>query len=207
MLMVCPFGSARKRDRGTRSSCRGRTERGEAEQSDDPGPICGRPPACKRSSRRDRIACDHMYGLLSRSHMTAAKMGSATRAPNRNATLKGQATGSHGLSRVGDRNDHAICLSRASFGLQRMVLNQPPKLGIGSRTGLGHVGHLRMVKAQGFVLPTAAQWRQAQSAVRAGRRPPPKAARSGLDGACAALQCRSAGRSRVSRAAGHNARR
>ena len=28
--------------------------------------------------RADRIACDHMSGLLSRSHMTAAKMGFAT---------------------------------------------------------------------------------------------------------------------------------
>ena len=32
--------------------------------------------------RVKRIACDHMSGLLSRSHMTAAKMGSATRVPN-----------------------------------------------------------------------------------------------------------------------------
>jgi len=28
--------------------------------------------------RADRIACDHMSGLLMRSHMTAAKMGFAT---------------------------------------------------------------------------------------------------------------------------------
>ena len=28
--------------------------------------------------RADRIACDHMSGLLLRSHMTAAKMGFAT---------------------------------------------------------------------------------------------------------------------------------
>jgi len=28
--------------------------------------------------RADRIACDHMSGLLSRPHMTAAKMGFAT---------------------------------------------------------------------------------------------------------------------------------
>jgi len=42
-------------------------------------PICGRPPACKSfGSSADQIACDHMSGLLSRSHMTAAKMGFAT---------------------------------------------------------------------------------------------------------------------------------
>src|SRR5262249_57223313 len=35
----------------------------------------------------DRIACDHMSGLLSRSHMTAAKMVSATRVPNTFAAL------------------------------------------------------------------------------------------------------------------------
>jgi hypothetical protein len=28
--------------------------------------------------RADRLACDHMSGLLMRSHMTAAKMGFAT---------------------------------------------------------------------------------------------------------------------------------
>ena len=32
--------------------------------------------------RADRSDCDHMSGLLSRSHRTAAKMGSATRVPN-----------------------------------------------------------------------------------------------------------------------------
>src|SRR5271156_2353055 len=39
------------------------------------------------AQRTDRSDCDHMSGL-SRSHMTAAKMGSATRVPNRKATFE-----------------------------------------------------------------------------------------------------------------------
>jgi hypothetical protein len=34
--------------------------------------------------------CDHMYGLLMRLHMTAAKMGFATRVPNTLAALERQ---------------------------------------------------------------------------------------------------------------------
>ena len=55
----------------------------------------------------DRIACDHMSGLLSRSHMTAAKMVSATRVPNSPAVS--DATGSRGVSRVLGSIDHTNC--------------------------------------------------------------------------------------------------
>ena len=72
-----------------------------------PVPICGRPPACKRSAVVQRIACDHMSGLLSRSHMTAAKMVSATRGPNRVAVS--DATGYRGVSRVLGSIDHTNC--------------------------------------------------------------------------------------------------
>src|SRR5262245_41746570 len=72
-----------------------------------PVPICGRPPACKRVAVVHRIACDHMSGLLSRSHMTAAKMVSATRVPNRAAAW--DATGYRGVSRVLGSIDHTDC--------------------------------------------------------------------------------------------------
>src|SRR4028119_1443000 len=36
----------------------------------------------------DRIVCGHMYGLLLRSHLTAAKMAAATRVPNRLAAYR-----------------------------------------------------------------------------------------------------------------------
>src|SRR5260370_34662117 len=61
--------------------------------------------------RVNPIACDHMSGLLSRSHMTAAKMGSATRGPN-NQTAS-FANGSHGLSRVLGSIDHTHLLEQA----------------------------------------------------------------------------------------------
>ena len=54
-----------------------------------------------------RIACDHMSGLLSRPYMTAAKMVSATRVPNRAAAW--DATGSRGVSRVLGSIDHTNC--------------------------------------------------------------------------------------------------
>jgi len=50
-------------------------------------PYVDGPRLARGWAARDRIACDHMSGLLSRSHMTAAKMGSATRVPNRKATF------------------------------------------------------------------------------------------------------------------------
>ena len=55
----------------------------------------------------DRIACDHMSGLMSRSHMTAAKMVSATRGPNIAAIS--DTNGSRGVSRVLGSIDHTIC--------------------------------------------------------------------------------------------------
>lgn len=58
------------------------------------------------------IGCDHMSGLLSRSHMTAAKMGSATRGPNIAAACF--ADGSHGFPRVLGSIDHTHLLEQAS---------------------------------------------------------------------------------------------
>jgi len=49
-----------------------------------------------------------MSGLMSRSHMTAAKMGSATRGPNTIMTFNNLASGAHGLARVLGSIDHAI---------------------------------------------------------------------------------------------------
>src|SRR5258708_12447916 len=43
--------------------------------AEEPGPICGRPPACKSLAAADRIACDHMSGLLMAVHMTACQDG------------------------------------------------------------------------------------------------------------------------------------
>src|SRR5215211_8722593 len=57
--------------------------------------------------RADRIACDHMSGLLMRSHMTAAKMGSATRVPNMYAVWNHRWV-PRSVSRLGSI-DHAIC--------------------------------------------------------------------------------------------------
>jgi len=66
--------------------------------------------------RADRIACDHMSGLLMRSHMTAAKMGFATWVPNSMAVSK-IATGLPGVSHVSDRSIAPSAPSRASSGL------------------------------------------------------------------------------------------
>jgi hypothetical protein len=68
----------------------------------------GGPRLARLGARADRIACGHMSGLLSRSHVTAAKMGSATRDPNIAAALQA-AHGFRGESRVLGSIDHAIC--------------------------------------------------------------------------------------------------
>jgi hypothetical protein len=86
-----------------------------AEASRKRGPICGRPPACKGWQCADRSDCDHMYGLVTRSRMTAAKMGSATRVPNSNATTRSPLGPSECLASW-DRSDRTICFL-ASFGL------------------------------------------------------------------------------------------
>src|SRR2546421_210963 len=65
----------------------------------EPGPICGRPPACKFRYRvligSLAIICP---ACLRGRTWPLAKMGSATRVPNTEAELI--STGSHGLSRV-----------------------------------------------------------------------------------------------------------
>src|SRR5687768_15288175 len=66
----------------------------------------------------DRSDCGHMSGLMMRSHMTAAKMGSTARVPNMVAVSC--TNGSHGvLPRDCDRSIRSIFRSRASFGLRR----------------------------------------------------------------------------------------
>src|SRR2546426_4472375 len=90
-------------------------------------PICGRPPACKSFAAADRIACDHMSGLLMRSHMTAAKMGFATRGPNITAMSGHRRWVPRSVSRLEiDRSHHLLRLEQASAsarGEDRRVLN------------------------------------------------------------------------------------
>ena len=59
-----------------------------------------------------------MYGLLSRSHVTAAKMGFATRGPNIRA-MSGTADGSLGVARVVRSIDHTICSVSSKLRPQR----------------------------------------------------------------------------------------
>src|SRR5216683_6400371 len=74
-------------------------------------PYVDGPRLARVAAAADRIACDHMSGLLSRSHTTAAKMGSTTRGPN-NQTAS-FANGSHGLPRVLGSIDHTHLLEQA----------------------------------------------------------------------------------------------
>ena len=87
--------------------------RSEAEEN--PESICGRPPARKvGAERRGPIACDHMSGLLSRSHMTAAKMVSATRVSKHNRDIEYRWI-PRTVSRLGiDRPHHLLRLEQAS---------------------------------------------------------------------------------------------
>src|SRR5262249_48695755 len=63
----------------------------------------------------NRIACDHMSGLLSRSHMTAAKLVSATRGPNITAMSERHRWIPRSVSRLGiDRSHHLLLLEQAS---------------------------------------------------------------------------------------------
>src|SRR5436190_15882561 len=148
--------SSGTRDLVSRASAASACERNETRDPYVDGPRLAR----DRAAARDRIACDHMSGLLSRSHMTAAKMGSATRVPNSAATLSIQATGSRGVSRVLGSIDHAICLVSSKLRPWRAAVSYAPNSG---RNLIRSCGHLRMVEDQGFVSPTLA-W--ARSAVR-----------------------------------------
>ena len=76
--------------------------------------------------RTDRSDCDHMSGLLSRSHMTAAKMGSATRVPNRKATFEEGHWDSRSVSRLGIASITPSAPSRASFGLSSRAPGRLP---------------------------------------------------------------------------------
>src|SRR6266851_2822271 len=81
------------------------------------------------AQRTDRSDCDHMSGLLSRSHMTAAKMGAATRVPNRKATFAEGHWDSRSVSRLGIESITPSAPSRASFGLNsRAPVRLPVKM-------------------------------------------------------------------------------
>ena len=125
-----------------------------------------------------------MSGLLSRSHMTTAKMGSATRAPNMMAMLK-STNGLHGLSRVLGSIDHTICSLSSKLRPQRearFALAQNVKLIITSYTLL-----CLIMLDHPFVLTDGRRGAPRAGAVKTARRIPPYVARSGLDGASAAL--------------------
>src|SRR6266851_8586745 len=159
-------------------------------------------PLVARVVRVNPIACDHMSGLLSRSHMTAAKMGSATRGPN-NQTAS-FANGSHGLSRVLGSIDHTHLLEQApppACGVSRMP-NSVIRL-ISWRSCWAPSLVERTIAS---LTPMAARWERvghARSRLTDGHR----RRRLGLDGACPALNCRLAERSVVARAAGCSALR
>src|SRR5262245_48728301 len=63
---------------------------------------------------------------VARSHMTAAKMGSATRVPNTFAMLAIATIGYLGVSRVWDRSITPSAPSRASFGNSTMARKSSP---------------------------------------------------------------------------------
>ena len=120
-----------------------------------------------------RIACDHMSGLLSRPHMTAAKMGSATRGPNITAACF--ADGSHGFPRVLGSIDHTHLLEQASASSMR---RRP-------HAELGHLvvwlqimfGTICMGEDDSFAYADGGALRApGASAVKADRRSPPQAA-------------------------------
>ena len=88
---------------GQASSCHA----GRGRQAESRDPYVDGPQLARVWQGVRRIACDHMSGLLSRPHMTAAEMVSATRVPNRVAVSS--ATGSRGVSRVLGSIDHTNC--------------------------------------------------------------------------------------------------
>lgn len=81
------------------------------------------PLLTRAEKKNDQIACAHMSGLMSRSHMTAAKMVSATRVPNTISTFDVSASGALGVARVLDRSitpsTFFSCKQRVSGRLSR----------------------------------------------------------------------------------------
>ena len=65
------------------------------------------------AQRADRIACDHMSGLLTRSQMTAGQDGVRDASSKQGGGFE-RATGSHGVSRVLGSIDHTICSCKLS---------------------------------------------------------------------------------------------
>ena len=96
-----------------------------------------------------------------------------------------------------DRSHHLLRLEQASAsarGEDRRALNGVFRLQDQRRVMAGHPLVWSRGPSASF-RPTAALQAPCASGVKAGRRPPPQAARSGLDGASTALHCRSGGRS------------
>src|SRR5689334_15489763 len=110
--------------------------------------ICGRPRARKIDAAARRSDCDHMSGLLMRSHMTAAKMGSAAQVPNTSATSN--AAGWHGVPRAWDRSiAPSTILEQASASVGR---RSPPF-------------QARLIKVSRLYLPLRARCQQGARSV------------------------------------------
>ena len=101
-----------KRDDGAHEAPRVPAERALARR--EPGTHMWTAPDLQElGSSADRIACDHMSGLLMRSHMTAAKMGSATRVPNSAAVSSVPLGPTECLASGIDRSHHLLRLEQA----------------------------------------------------------------------------------------------
>src|SRR5258708_1709615 len=75
-------------------------------------PYVDGPRLARWLQRVNRSDCDHMSGLLTRPHMTAAKMGSATRVPNSAAALNRPLGPSECLASGIDRSHHLSLSSK-----------------------------------------------------------------------------------------------
>src|SRR3954454_21875192 len=69
----------------------------------------------------DRIACNHMSGLLMRSHMTAGQDGVRDASSKQSSGFE-RATGSHGVSRVLGSIDRSHHLLPQAFRPSRQVM-------------------------------------------------------------------------------------
>ena len=163
------------------------------------GPICGRPPCPQEFCCVNPIACDHMSGLLSRSHMTAAKMGSATRGPNSTAACSPLGPSGFLASEI-DRSHSSTRASSASS------IRCRPHAELGYLVDwlaiiLGTIGRGGTTASLTSMAAHRERLGQARSRLTAGHR----RRRRGLDGACPALDCPLTERSVAAWAAGDNA--
>src|SRR5258708_1344558 len=88
--------------------------------AEEPGPICGRPPACKSLAAADRIACDHMSGLMMAVHMTACQDGFRDAGSEHTRDVKHRRV-PRSVSRLGSI-DHTICSVSSKLRPQREAL-------------------------------------------------------------------------------------